>query len=92
MKLALGASVAAVGVAILLGAGSLLGGCKEGLGDHCVVDGDCSGGLLCNQATGVCANEVTQDAVPIQDVNLPGDAPPPDAPPDVAGDAPRDAI
>lgn len=87
MRLALGASVAAVGVAILLGAGSVLSGCKEGVGEHCVVDDDCSGGLLCNQATGECADKVTTDAVPITDVNLPGDAPAPDAP----GDAPHDA-
>ena len=77
MRLALGATVAAVGVAMLLGAGSVLSGCKEGVGEHCVVDGDCSSGLLCNLATGECAAKVTTDATPIVDVNLPDDAPKP---------------
>ncbi len=84
MRLAVGAGVAAIGLALVLGAGSLLGGCKEDLGDHCVVDDDCASGLLCNHATGVCATAVMQDASPIQDVGLPMDAA-------VAADAPADA-
>jgi len=65
--------------------------CKQGEGEICQINSDCSSGLVCNAATGKC-QEVggpTIDAAPI-DAALP-DATPPDATPDASPDAAPDA-
>jgi hypothetical protein len=55
-------------------------GCKQGLGERCQVSGDCSAGLVCNQASGVCATPGMSGGI---------DAEPP-IPTDAAIDAPAD--
>jgi hypothetical protein len=72
-----------------------LAGCKQGLGERCQVDSDCSDGLSCSQADPkTCGgdNHEQEDAdIPEQN---PPDAQPdaaPDATPDAGIDAPADA-
>ncbi len=52
--------------------------CKQGKGERCQIDDDCSGGLVCNKATNTC-QETTGGGI---------DATVPDAPIDTAVDAP----
>jgi hypothetical protein len=60
--------------------------CKQGLGDRCQVESDCSSGLICNQATGTC-----QSSTSGADGNIMPDARQ-DAGPDAEADAdPADA-
>ena len=33
--------------------------CKQGIGERCQVESDCSGGLVCNQATGTCQSSLS---------------------------------
>ena len=91
MKSLLGLAV--FGTIATLGLGGL-GGCKQGKGDRCQVQDDCSFPLVCNIATHSC-QETSGGGI---DATVP-DAPPgtkfdaaPDAPPDAkpAADAPRD--
>ncbi|MBX3158529.1 MAG: hypothetical protein KF773_21345 [Deltaproteobacteria bacterium] len=58
--------------------------CKQGLGDRCQTANDCEDGLVCNQATKVCATGLNSNL----DAEPPPDAPPADAPIDAAPDAP----
>jgi len=59
--------------------------CKQGDGDRCQVQSDCSGGLICNQATGTC-----QSTTSGADGNISPDARV-DGGPDAAADAAVDA-
>jgi hypothetical protein len=48
----------------------LIAGCKQGKGDRCQVNADCSDNLVCSTATGTCTSQETTgiDAtVPPQD-------------------------
>jgi len=59
--------------------GALLGGCKQGKGERCQIQADCSDPLVCNQATQTCQDPGGTDL----DAAVPADAPtdaPPDAP------------
>jgi hypothetical protein len=57
-------AVLGLGLGLLLsGAGAVLGGCKEGVGDRCLVDKDCASGLVCNQAQMVCAEPGTSGGI-----------------------------
>ncbi len=38
-----------------------LTGCKQGLGERCQVTPDCSDGLVCNEASMVCARPASTD-------------------------------
>lgn len=60
--------------------------CKQGEGERCQVDADCEDGLVCAQATQLCADNDTSAGI---DAMVPTDAPDamPDAPPDA-----RDAM
>jgi hypothetical protein len=64
-------------------------GCKQGEGGRCQLDSDCSGALVCNQATGTCQTERTTggDAGFPIDARLDAGPPMPDAAP-VVPDAP----
>ena len=77
-----------LGLGLLL-AGALLAGCKEGVGDRCLVDNDCASGLVCNQAQMVCAAPGTSGGIDAT-IGPPMDAsvPVPDAAPDAPVDAP----
>ncbi len=61
---------------LALAAAGVLGGafaaCKQGKGDRCQIDDDCTSGLVCNKATNTC-QETTGGGI---------DATVPDAPPD----------
>jgi hypothetical protein len=61
-------------------------GCKQGLGEHCQVSSDCSSGLVCNQASMVCANTGMSGGI---DAEVPIMI---DASIDASIDAPIDAI
>ena len=60
--------------------------CKQGKGDRCQINSDCSGGLVCSPATQTCVVVGATDEI---DAGVP-DAPH-DAPHDAAVDAHRDA-
>ena len=62
-------------------------GCKQGDGDRCQVDSDCSSGL-CNKSKGTCASTTGNTS----DIDAPvvPDGPPIDAPRDAPPDTPRD--
>ncbi|CAN5857744.1 hypothetical protein BH11MYX3_BH11MYX3_11640 [soil metagenome] len=79
MRRALGAA------ALVLAIGTWVAGCGQGEGDRCQVSADCSGSLVCNQATQTCAKTSGGDI----DADVP-DLPPADAAVD-ALDAPIDA-
>jgi len=72
-----------------------LAGCKQGLGERCQVDSDCSDGLSCSQAAPkTCGGDNHEQ----EDAEIPVQNPPdaeldaaPDATPDAAIDAPPDA-
>jgi hypothetical protein len=64
-------------------------GCKQGLGERCQASSDCSTGLVCNQASQVCANPGQSGGIDAE-VPIIIDAAP-DAPPDSAIDAAIDA-
>lgn len=66
---------------------ALAAGCKQGLGERCEVDSDCSSGVCAMASPKTCmsANQQTDQI----DAMVPIDAPPaPDAPPDARIDAP----
>jgi len=73
-------------IAIALVAGSLAG-CKQGLGERCQVDSDCSDGLSCSQADPkTCGGDNHEQ----EDADIPEQIPP-DAAPDGTTDAAPDA-
>lgn len=87
------ATVCTFGLAsILLSAGVLSTGCKQGENEVCQVNDDCAEGLQCNANTGRCQSQVqnTPDAAPRPDAAATPDAAP-DAMPDAAPDAMPDA-
>ena len=93
-----------LGLAALVIAGmvaSALVACQQTENEHCQVNADCSGALVCAQATQTC--ETTSGAgidAEVPDVVIVVDAPdarivddaPPDAAPDAAPDATPDAL
>lgn len=64
--------------------------CKQGEGGRCQLDSDCSGALVCNQATGTCQTERTTggDAGFPIDARLDAGPPVPDAAPPTPDAAP----
>ncbi len=72
-------------VALVIGIGTWVAACKQEEGDRCQVNTDCSGGLVCNQATQTCAKPGGGGI----DADVP-DGPPADAAVDTV-DAPIDA-
>ncbi|HEY4058554.1 MAG TPA: hypothetical protein VGM39_18200 [Kofleriaceae bacterium] len=85
-RLLTGALAAAGALVLALGLTSTFSGCGQDEGDRCQTNDDCSGGLLCNQATQTCARmgggdidatvPVIIDALPERDVipDVPDDA------------------
>jgi hypothetical protein len=77
-------------LALFVLSAALLAGCKQGNGERCQVDNDCSGGLQCNQAQLVCqtpGDHLSLDVLPVPEVDAP--TPPPiDAPTPPPIDAP----
>ena len=63
-------------VFVMIIAGTLGAGCKQGKGERCQVDNDCTSPLVCNQATQTCDSSGGSQL----DANLPIDAKPIDAP------------
>jgi hypothetical protein len=74
---------------LMLGVLSIVGyvACKQGDGDRCQVDDDCSSGV-CNVSKGTCAGSTTEATE--QDASFPIDAP--DAPIDAPSDAMPDGM
>jgi hypothetical protein len=75
-------------VAFFAATAGVIAACKQQEGDRCQTNDDCDTGLVCNQATGVCANSSTSTAIDATtpdflDAELDPDAPV-DAPDDVA--------
>ena len=71
-------------------------GCKQGIGDHCQVNSDCTSGACSMSLPQVCVAEETISDGGGFDTKLPPDAIRPDsaasdAPRDTPSDAPRDA-
>lgn len=76
--------------ALVIAIGAWVAACKQGEGDRCQVNSDCSGNLVCNQATQTCAKTSGGDI----DAAVPT-LPPADAAVDAIDariDAPIDAI
>ena len=46
-------------VALVFGIAAGLSGCKQGRGDRCQINSDCSGGLVCSAATGTCTDQTS---------------------------------
>lgn len=67
---------------VAMASAAILTACKQGRGDRCQIDDDCSRGLICNKATDTC-----QETSGGGDI----DATVPDASPDAPIDAPSDA-
>ena len=67
-------------IALLVAATVIVVACKQGKGDRCQIDDDCSPPLLCNKATNTCQDMVGGGI----DANAPQDAP--DAPLDMMPD------
>jgi hypothetical protein len=67
-------------IALVAAAGFIA--CRQGKGDRCQTDDDCTTPLVCNKGSQVCSSTTGGgiDALPL-------DAGPPDAPPDAAADA-----
>jgi hypothetical protein len=65
-------------IAALVLAGVIVA-CKQGKGDRCQIDSDCTDGLLCNKATNTC-QETTGGGIDATVPDAPTDSP--DAPPD----------
>jgi hypothetical protein len=65
-----------------------LAGCKQGEGERCQIDDDCASGLVCNQATQLCARPGSSGGI---DAEPPIDAADVDAAIDAPIDAPEDA-
>ena len=85
-------------VAVLVVASLVAGAitsCKQGEGERCQRESDCSGGLVCNQATGLCQSSQSGADGNIQpDANMTIDGPDaevPDAQVDAEPDAEIDA-
>ena len=58
---------------------SFVPACKQGLGDRCEVNDDCSSGVCAQAVPKVCVSKSDNSGVDI-DASLPCDAPCPDAP------------
>jgi hypothetical protein len=66
----------------------MIAACKQGEGERCQINDDCTDGLVCNQATQECARTDQSNSI---DATVPIDGPPIDAAPDAPPDAPPDA-
>jgi hypothetical protein len=58
---------------VILGA-AIFAACKQGKGDRCQIDDDCTTGLVCNKATNTC-QETTGGGIDATVPDAPRDAP-----------------
>ena len=64
--------------------------CKQEVGERCQIDTDCEDGLICNQATALCASSNSSSAIDATTPDFLDAELDPDAPPDAPDDEDAD--